>query len=430
MRRLTARIAPGPRDERGSLIIALTIILILVVITAAVAVRVIGNETIVLTHQGTASAVSGADGGISDALFQLDQGTQTQTFCVSSDPAYPLCTAPAAGSTPGAPGVTYVATAAGPTKWTIDAIDTVQGHQAAVQETVTRTSKYPFALFGNTSLTFNGNATGSFSTYDDTQAASGSNPNNTANVAIGSNGAITCDGGIGTNVQTNYYGSSSVSNLQNGSCGSPQAFSNDYYLPTPVAPKFTLPCPNNGQLGSGIAGAPTSIGPGTYLCTTPVTISGLLQITGQVSLYIILSNSTYNSNTSALTIAAKSYVNDMSDYCASAGSSTPGCTPTPDLPAAANFQVLIDSDGQVGFDNGQGYDFGGVLYAPNSYLTQDGCKSQYYGSLVINTLTCNGGPHLYVAYDSELGQVYGPWTPSAYTQVNPATLTPLLAPFK
>jgi hypothetical protein len=427
MRRLKTRIDRGSRDERGSLIIALTIILVLVIITAAVAVRVIGNETIVLTRQGTASAVSGADGGISDALFQLDQGIQTQTFCVSS--TYTKCIQPSAGTTPGAPGVSYIATQVSPTKWTIDAIDTVQGHQSAVQETVTRTSKYPFALFGNTSLTFNGNATGSFSTYNDTQGASGSNPNTSANVAIGSNGAITCDGGIGTNVQTNYYGSSSVSNLQNGSCGSPQAFSNDYYLPTPVAPSYSLPCPNNGNLGSGIAGAPTSLSAGTYLCTTPVTISGLLQITGQVSLYIILSNSTYNSNTSALTITAKSDVNDMSDYCASAGSSTPGCTPTPNLPTAANFQVLIDSDGQVGFDNGQGYYFGGVLYAPSAYLTQDGCKSQYYGSLVINTLTCNGGPHLYVSYDSALGQVYGPWTPSAYTQVNPATVTSLLAPY-
>ena len=48
---------------------------------------------------------------------------------------------------------------------------------------------------------------------------------------------------------------------------------------------------------------------------------------------------------------------------------------------------------------------------------------------MIDTLMCNGGPHLYVSYDSELGQVYGPWTPSGYTQVNPATVASLLSPY-
>jgi len=34
-----------------------------------------------------------------------------------------------------------------------------------------------------------------------------------------------------------------------------------------------------------------------------------------------------------------------------------------------------------------------------------------------------------MSYDSELGQVYGPWTPSGYTQVNPATVASLLSPY-
>ena len=415
------RLDPRSRDERGSLIIVMIIILVLVTVTAAVAVRVIGNETVVLTHQGTASAVSGANAGISDALFRLDQGTQNTTFCINaSNVGDTHCL----GTTiPGAPNVSYVATEVNSAKWTIDAIDTVNGHQGAIQETVARSAQYPFALFGNTSLTFNGNASGSFSTYNDTQTASSSNPDTSGNVAIGSNGSITCNGGIGSNVQTDYYGSSSISNIQNSSCGSPQGYSYTYYLPTPTAPASSLPCPNNGSLGSGISGAPTSLSAGTYLCTTPVTINGLLQVTGQVSLYIILNPSTYGSSSAALTITAGSYVNDMSDYCASAGSSASGCTPTPDLPVAANFQVLTNSDGQVGFSNGHGYDFGGVLYAPQAYLTEDGCKSQYYGSVVINTLTCNGGPHLYVSYDSELGQIWGPWQASGYTQVNPSSVS-------
>lgn len=68
-----------------------------------------------------------------------------------------------------------------------------------------------------------------------------------------------------------------------------------------------------------------------------------------------------------------------------------------------------------------------MVYAPNASLTEDGCKSRYYGSLVINTLTCAGGPQLDVSYDSSLAKVYRPWTAGAYTQINPATFSAAMA---
>ena len=83
----------------------------------------------------------------------------------------------------------------------------------------------------------------------------------------------------------------------------------------------------------------------------------------------------YNSSTNALTIIRSSYVNDMSDYCV-ANVHAAGCSPTPDLPGAENLHIYTNSNGNVGNDNGQGYDFGGILYA-TTQLTQDGCKSQY-----------------------------------------------------
>jgi hypothetical protein len=177
-----------------------------------------------------------------------------------------------------------------------------------------------------------------------------------------------------------------------------------------------------GRFGTGFAGAPQVLTAGTYLCQQPITISGQLNVSGSVSLYVFLDPTLYDSSTNAITIVRGSYVNDMSDYCA-ANSGASGCTPPPDLPSAVNFQLLTNSNGYVGNDNGQGYYFGGVLYAPQAQLTQDGCKSQYYGALVINTLTCNGGPHLYVSYDSELGSDYGPWTAGSYTQINPSSVT-------
>ncbi len=405
-------------SERGSIIIALTIIMVLVLVGSAVAVRVIGAQLVVVSRQNTSAAVEAANAGIADALFRLDQGTVgTGTgsyFCVKAND-----TNCAAGSLPGNPGVSYLANEVNSSDWTIQATATVNGQKAAVQETVTRTVVYPYALFGNTALNFNGNASAAFSTYDDTKKASSSNPDSTGQVSIGSNGTITCNGGLGSNVTSIYYGG--IGSLSS-SCGTPQSVSTSYPLPAPTAPASSLGCPNSGNLGSGISGGPTTLTPGTYLCTQPVTINGLLNVSGSVSLYIILDPATYNSGTNALTITRGSYVNDMSDYCA-ANSGASGCAPPPDLPTAANLQILSNSNGYVGNDNGQGYDFGGILYAPQAQLTEDGCKSQYYGSLVINTLTCNGGPHLSVSYDGELSSVVGAWAPSGYLQINPSSVS-------
>lgn len=411
-------------DERGSLIVATMIILVVFTLGTAMAYRVIGAESIVLSTQNSASAVSLADAGVADALFRLDQGPagtgSGSYFCVKAGDSN--C---AASAVPGAPGVSYVATQVSASQWTVKAMAVSHNGTAAVQETVTRTPSYPFALFGNTSLTFNGDASAAFSTYSSSSpisSASGNpNPNSGGDVAIGSNGTITCNGGLGSNVEVAYYGTGGVGSIQDSSCGSYQKFTTKYYLAPPTAPSGSSECPNLGQLGSGIPGAPTTLAAGTYLCTIPVTISGTLDVGGPVSLYIILDPSVYNSTTSALTIIRGSYVNDQADYCANGGSGA--CSPKPDLPNSQDLQIFSNSTGTFGNDNGQGYYFGGIIYAPDASLTGDGCKSQYYGSLVINTLTCNGGPHLAVSYDSSLSSLYGPWTPGGYTQIDPSSVT-------
>jgi Tfp pilus assembly protein PilX len=423
LRRRPATSDPCGRDrDGGSIIVALTVIMVLMLIASAMAARVIGAQMIVVARQNGSSAVEAADAGVADALFRLDQGTaETGSggyFCVNANDTNCV-----AGSVPGTPGVSYVARQNSATKWTIQSLATIRGQSAAVQQTVIRTPAFPYALFGNTSLTFNGNATGSFSTYNDAATSSSTNPNTNGAVSIGSNGTITCGGGIGSNVTTVYYGG--VGSL-GSSCGNPQSVSTPYPLPPPTAPTSNQGCPNDGQLGSGFSGAPSTLGSAgsdtVYVCNQPVTISGLLNVSGTVSFYIMLDPSVYNSSTNVLTIAPSSYVNDMSDYCA-ANSGASGCSPTPDLPVATSLQIYTNSNGTVGNDNGQGYGFGGILYAPQASLTQDGCKSQYYGALVINTLTCNGGPHLYVSYDSALSTFYGPWSANNYLEINPSSVT-------
>src|SRR5205807_5153738 len=93
-------------------------------------------------------------------------------------------------------------------QWTIKARGMINGKQGAVQELATRTSKYPFGLFGNTSLNFNGNTDkgASFYTYSPSQPAAGTNPDPNGGVSIGSNGSVSCTQSLGNNVTPLYYG--------------------------------------------------------------------------------------------------------------------------------------------------------------------------------------------------------------------------------
>jgi hypothetical protein len=426
---------PMDRD-RGSLVIALAIILILGMLASAVTLRAIGAAFISAGHQHAAAAVSQADAGLADALFRIDEG-QTgsgSAFCVK--PGDSKCLA---ASVPAAPGVSYLATQVSATDWKVESTATVNGQTAAVQGEVTQQLEYPFVLFGKRLLDFRGFASSGFSTYDPNAPGSASNPNPNGDVSIGSNGTITCNGGLGTNVAVAYYGTGGVASTGTSACGSYQSYPNLYYLPTPAAPDNPLPCPGitgtvaegstqtvASELGTGFPGAPTTIAAGNYLCTTPVAMKGVVTIVGAVQLNIIL-DGTYDSSTQALIIVGGStgtgltYINDPYDACL-AGAIT-GCHPTPNLPTSQNLQILTNSTGTVGNDAGQGYYLGAILYAPLASLTQDGCKSHYYGTVVISALTCSGGPNLFVSYDSTLSTVYGPWTPGAYSQINPATFT-------
>ena len=47
-------------------------------------------------------------------------------------------------------------------------------------------------------------------------------------------------------------------------------------------------------------------------------------------------------------------------------------------------------------------DFTGILYAPSAQEANPSCKANWRGALVVNTFTCNGGPHLQVHYDTRM----------------------------
>ncbi|MHB1488638.1 MAG: DUF7305 domain-containing protein [Acidimicrobiales bacterium] len=379
---------------------AVLVIMVIVLLGTTLAARTIANLRSVTHAQNFSGALANADAGVSDALFQIDQFTASNPapsggeFCVGTSPA---C---ANKSVPGAPGVQYKAVAISPTQWKIQALGTTHDVNHGVQALLTRSVLYPFALFGNNGMDFSGQASGGFSTYN--SSSQQSFPNGA--VTIGSNGPVDCSGGLGTNVTAVYYtGGGGIS----GGCGTSDPSSSRYNVAPPSAPSSALACPNGGLLGSNQGYA--TIAPGTYLCTGQVTLNGTLSVSppGVVKIYDIWPNPIQSQNTTSVLITPGSEINYT----------------TGSLPVASDFQILSNSQGNVGDSNGSGFTFGGVVYAPSANLTADGCKSIFYGSLTLNTFTCHGGPHLQIAYDSALSQTYSSWVASNYTEIPSSSIS-------
>lgn len=449
---LLMRRLPRQRDERGSLIVVLTVIFVMVLLCSAIAFQLFGNQQNVLTRSSSASSVSAADAGLSDALFRLDQISPNSgtAFCMDATGTGVLGGSNCVQASGDLSGVSYTAVpnSAGScangvvTCWTINAKAIVNGVWGAVSEEVDYSVAYPFAVFGNSGLDFNGNNSNGLGTYNDTSTAppdtSTADCPGTTNVSscvqVGSNGPIKCAGNLASNVSEVYYTNGGGVSTCANPVPNPSKFP---ILPVTAPPSVSSPnCPglettdSNGdniyELGTGYRGAPSSLQAGIYYCNnSAIAISGQLSVQGTVQLYIILDGKTdsafINNGVQTLYIAGGSEVNVGFD-----GTSGPPTSPT-SLPVAQNLQILSNSTGTVGSANGGGangpFTFGGVIYAPTANLVGNGCKSAYYGSLTINTLTCNGGPHLQVYYDNALKSVLGSPEVSGYAQVNPNTFT-------
>lgn len=400
------RPAAGSHDERGSLIVVILVIFVLASLGTALVTQVVTSDKTAFGAQNRGAAIAAAEAGISDALFRIDQETTSwPSFCVlgsgKSTITPTTCPLPVATSVPGATDVSYTATYANGS-YLIRSEAWVNGTEAAVEATDAHTEEYPFAMFGLTQLKFNG--TNNFEYYNDTLPASATNPDPSGTggttVSIGSSGQVDCTGGVGT-VNTILY-SSGASQTD---CPNVATATSTYGAPSTSPPPNASPCPGTGTGGGtiGAASTTTTLAGGTYYCDVPVTMSGNIVLAGTVKLYI---DPPAGTTTDALTIAGGSTVNIPS---------------SPLLPEASLLQIFSPSTAGIGNYNGAGtYSFGGTIDAPSASLTGDGCKSTYYGALILNTYTCNGA-HLTVAYDTSLSSVYSAWKISGYREI-PASL--------
>jgi hypothetical protein len=314
-------------------------------------------------------------------------------------------------SVPGAPTVQYTARRVDDNTYTVLSKGLVNGQSHAVQATITRSYTYPYVIFSKTSLTFNGN-TGN---YD---PATGIGPVETVDANgnvmltpapdVATNGQVTCMGADSPAHQQDYYkgGGSNCANgyLKTGiynpldpvpTC--PAAPNNP---PTPCAPSGALACPAVGGV------FPASLLPGAYKCTQTDTLGGTIAFPaaftvgagatngGVVELYIISTNGS-NINVSF----ANDDVNLNGD-------------PT-------KLRVYLAGAGSILEGNGaHAGSFTGIMYAPSADATINACNADWRGAIVVNTLTCNGGPHLVMQYDNRIQTIVAQsWTVTNWTEI-------------
>src|SRR5207302_2014438 len=86
------------RPERGNVIVAMAIIMVLAMLSAAVVARTISGQKAARQGQDFSGALAQADAGVSDALFRIDQlGTApAANFCVGNDSHCTLTSVPGA----------------------------------------------------------------------------------------------------------------------------------------------------------------------------------------------------------------------------------------------------------------------------------------------------------------------------------------------
>lgn len=429
------------RDEEGSLVVALLVLLVVLTLAVGVTARSLGDLHGVGTQQGYSAALAKANAGLSDAMWQLDQTRQYPTH---------FCGGPGAGCVPipGETGVQYGATlndtdgdlAAEPDQdldqyYTIDAQGTAAGHTVVVREKASYTgSPYQFAVFGKKSLTLNG--TGKNLQFDG---------------LLGSGGALTCNGGGSNGSGQVTFGSGSASGCTTPIAGRGRFSPQDPVATCPAGTTSTalapcipssvipLPCPSGGNF----SGTYTA---GVYLCTGNVTFSSQVNVAG------VTSDGDYDvatapagggqtapdfdaddgmqvfvippSGTSATLALAGSYDNfnstDTSAFeCGLSGGTNLYAQP------ASQLQVYMAGAGTV--DVGAGSNttcYSGLIYAPSSSLVVNGGNLYMNGSLIVSSMTVNGNPNLNLHHSKTLPNMAPPiWSVSDYRQVGASTFT-------
>ena len=366
-RAMTRRVG---RTQDGSLVLAMGVLMVLTFLSLALLARSIATVRSVRRTQDFSAALAVADSGLSDALFEIDQNrsaTFSKTVAVGTGSA------------------TYTATYVDANTWTVRSQGTSTGVTHALQATVSRQVAFPYAIFTNQDMTFNGNGGQNVTSYNSATGAT-----NTHHAVIGSNHAITLNGGGGGDEQDYFTPTGSCSG-----CGNGQQKQGPQSLDPPIPPASTQVCPANGVFSGTVNGASGL----AYLCdSVDVSFNGTVKVLNPpLIIYVTNNHSVSIADASINTVTAS-------------GVGTP-----------KGKDFLLYKAGNGAFSVGNGSHAGsvvGVVYAPQSDVTINGGQASFTGSLTLNQLRINGNPNFSMQYDDTIATItVSSWTVSNWREV-------------
>lgn len=365
-------------EEGGTIVVAMLVMVMLATLSLAVLTRTLSSLKSIRHGQDYDAALAKADAGVSDALYLIDQ---------SAPPTFTGIDGTATN------GWRYKAIKHSDTAYEVRSIGTVGTSNHGVRVKVTRTARFPYAVFSNQDLVLNGN-----SAMDIYSFATLGGPR-TGSAFIGSNHQIVVNSGAGAGDGQHYfapYGGCT-------GCPNPVAHTEQPYRLDPVvAPTgATQACPVDGIFTGTVDG-----GNGTpYVCHQDVVLSGTIDVVNPPFLLYVLP-----------TAGTEPPVHHSLDISGAIVNPS-GRSRDVQIFKAGDAPLLVGSGNTSGTRT-----FNGIMYAPESTVTVNGGK-YWTGAWIVNAMEVNGGPNIEIGYDLDLQTYLGQdWKVSRYAEVPSTSL--------
>lgn len=369
---------PSGRGEAGStLVTAMIVLVVLATLSLAALSRTLSSLQSVRHGQDFDAALALADAALADAVYEIDRTATPRTAAPTFERT----------ATVGNGTFRYVAKKRSEASYDVYAAGQVGRSQHGIRAKVTRSPMFPFALFSNRDLVFDGNSRANIYSFDGAGAATGG-------AFVGSNHQIVVGSGKGAGDEQHYF-------APYGGCSGcpkpvPHLEASEDVRPVVAPPAPTLECPADGTFSGQVDGG----GGIPFVCRRDVTFSGTVSVTnGPLIVYVLPLTGTDPPVHHALDISSAT-VNT----------------------AGPSVNVQVFKAGSAPLDIGTGntsntMTFNGIMYAPDSTVTVNGGKF-WKGSWVVDALNVNGGPNIEIGYDLDTRSYYGrDWRTSRFEEI-------------
>ena len=360
-------------SEAGSLVIAVSVMLIVSVLAIGVMARTVASQKQVRTNQDFNAGLAAADAGLADALFQLDQdksgsgwgkndlvvGNSRYTYRVTQ------------GTVPGG--------AADPNTYVIRSSGVTNGVRHDVLAKAKRKQVFDFMFFALDSLQLNGSCVsppapdpfGPVGSSGQVGTSTNCTPSTFCFLRPSGLAAAPSNGCGDSNGSGNYAGAANPygqrvndKNAKPPVTALPEADDPGWF---PMSPA----CPWAGTISGTVTGGTDAQGrKGYYHCSTGHFNLGTLSVVnGPVRIYLTAG--------ATMDFASAAKVNSVGNP----------------RPPAVNLQVFVTSASTMNF-GGNGSDASIGLYAPESSVTFAPNADKFTGSIIAKTIIVNGAPNI------------------------------------